>query len=110
MKHWLNLTIISGMVSCPHTVSTQIEDQHHAHHHCSSNLPRASLQSGATGCRIVGRGLGRLRRLLSARLFPKGPSILGPSLPPRLGERPSAQIDRTDGVGPRLPDPQYASL
>src|SRR6266498_3599769 len=110
MERWLKLTIISGMVSFPQTVATQIEDDHHAHHYCSSNLSVASLQSGAPRCRIVGRRLGRLRRPVSVRLSPQGPSTLGPSLSPRLGERPSTQVDRTDGPGPRLPDPQYASL
>src|SRR6266545_7605677 len=94
MERWLKLTIISGMVSFPQTVATQIEDDHHAHHYCSSNLSVASLQSGAPRCRIVGRRLGRLRRPVSVRLSPQGPSTLGPSLSPRLGERPSTQVDR----------------
>src|SRR5438876_7742414 len=110
MKHWLKLTIISGMVSFPQIVSTQIEDEHHAHHYCSSDLPHASLQSGTSRCRIVGRRLGRLRRPLSVRLSPQGSRTLGLSLPPGLAERPSTQIDRTDRVGPRLPNPLSASL
>src|SRR5215813_10782757 len=97
MERRIKVTIISGMVSFPQTVSTQTEDEHHAHHHCSSNLPTPSLQSRATRCRSDGHRLGRLCRLLSARLFSKGPSSLEPSLSPRFAQQPSAQIDRTDG-------------
>src|SRR6266545_2330233 len=58
MKGWLKLTIISGMVSFPQSVATQLEDDHHAHHHCSSNLPTPRAQIMHRHQQLVAQTLG----------------------------------------------------